>query len=334
MTKALYPWQEKQWQRLTQKAQNNKLAHAMLFVGSAGIGKQAFAEILAGFVLCQEPQGDKACAKCKSCLLFNAGNHPDFRQIEPEGKVNTIRVDSIRELNQWVSHTPHTANKKVIIIQQAHCMNIAASNSLLKTLEEPISHTIFILVSALPMQLLATVRSRCQLVKFHGVTQKQGVAWLQPQVDKNLDAAFILHLAHYAPLKALQMADKTHLNQRTTFIADILKLLKQQQEPVAMAAHWHKQDMQWMLQCVASLLSDLMKLSLQADDKHIYNRDMIDALKTLAQSLLPLNILALQDAVQDAYYQATLQRINLNNQLQLEAIFIALFYKNQTVSSL
>lgn len=158
----MYPWQTSNWQNLASSQQNKRLAHGLLLHGPKGIGKKAFAVDFAHWLLCEQPSTDKACGQCKSCQLIKAESNPDLLYLQPEEEGKAIKVDQIRELINKISLTGHGQGYRVIIISPADALNINASNSLLKTLEEPPENTVLILISDKPSKLMATIRSRTQ----------------------------------------------------------------------------------------------------------------------------------------------------------------------------
>src|ERR1700722_10192737 len=132
----IFPWQKSLWAFLIDRYQKDSLTHAFLFEGAKGIGKTHFARAFAELLLCQTKGLKKACGQCRSCALLKSPLHPDLSVIEAEGISQIIKIDQIRELNEYVLKTTHFKGYRVAIIVAAHHMNQAASNALLKTLEE------------------------------------------------------------------------------------------------------------------------------------------------------------------------------------------------------
>jgi DNA polymerase-3 subunit delta' len=155
----------------------DRLPHGLLFAGPIGVGKGTTAAALAALFLCKHPKGDRPCGKCDSCLVFPSGNHPDYHIITKEliryhdktGKSKGIdlSINVLRpELIEPAGRKAVNGNGKVFVIEQAEMMNAQAQNGLLKTLEEPAGRTLIILLTDQPNALLATVRSRCQMIRF------------------------------------------------------------------------------------------------------------------------------------------------------------------------
>src|SRR5665213_2299308 len=155
----------------------DRLPHALIFAGPAGVGKATTARALAKLFLCQKPRADQPCGVCDSCRVMDAGNHPDFHVIFKEliryhdktGKSKGIElsIHVIRpEIIEPAGRKAVLGRGKVFVIEQAELMNPQAQNALLKTLEEPAGRTLIILLTDQPSALLATIRSRCQTVQF------------------------------------------------------------------------------------------------------------------------------------------------------------------------
>jgi DNA polymerase III subunit delta' len=142
----------------------DRVAGAYLFAGPPGIGKALLGESFARALNCEDRRdGDEQCT-CRSCVLIRAGNHPDFFTLKPDGR--DIKIAQVRELIAGLQLKPYMGRYKVVLIDPAETLNIASSNALLKTLEEPPPQTVIILVTSMPHRLLVTIRSRCQRITF------------------------------------------------------------------------------------------------------------------------------------------------------------------------
>jgi DNA polymerase-3 subunit delta' len=169
--------------RLTAALDADRLPHALIFGGPAGIGKARAALRLAAYVACRAAA--PPCGTCAACAQVAAGTHPDFHWLSlPAGK-KEIGVDLARRLKRFVQMRPVSAARKVAVVDDAERLSIAAQNALLKTLEEPPGEALLVLVTATPGALLATVRSRCRLVVFSPLSAAEVRAVLE---DGGLDA--------------------------------------------------------------------------------------------------------------------------------------------------
>ncbi len=142
-----------------------RIPSGLLLWGPEGVGKRLAAFEMAKAVNCLDMQGD-ACDACLSCRKAISGNHPDIKLIVPAGKARMIKVDVVEDMNQTTAFRPFEGRRRIFIIEEADRMNEAAQNHFLKTLEEPASPTLFVLVTSHPRALLPTIRSRCQPVRF------------------------------------------------------------------------------------------------------------------------------------------------------------------------
>lgn len=149
-----------------------KFPHAVIFSGAEGVGKRLAAEICAAALLCDNPNDGKPCGHCEGCRLVAAKSHPDFYVVEAEATKTTrnIKIGQIREMQSETALRPINSARRVVIIDGAELMNNAAANCLLKTIEEPPSQTIFILLTASRSSLLMTIRSRCMTIQFDKLT--------------------------------------------------------------------------------------------------------------------------------------------------------------------
>jgi DNA polymerase-3 subunit delta' len=149
---------------------NNRLAHAYLFIGPEGVGKRLTALTLAKAMNCQSPpEAGDCCEKCPSCIKVNSSNHADVIAAEPEGEF--IKIDQVREIQKRLRFRPMEGGRRACIIDSADLMKAEASNALLKILEEPPRDTHLFLMTSRPHQLLSTILSRCQWIKFKPLSQ-------------------------------------------------------------------------------------------------------------------------------------------------------------------
>jgi DNA polymerase-3 subunit delta' len=275
------PWHAGDWQRLMQAIAEKRLPHALLLHGPAGIGKTAFAQALARRVLCLSPQADAACNQCQSCHLFDAQTHPDFQLLEPEEQGKALKVDQIRDMIDKNTLTANLSEVKIHLLLNAQAMNISASNSLLKTLEEPSSNTLIILVTDRPDKLTATIRSRCQMIALNAPAAAQAVEWLQTQNLKT-DPALLLAQANNAPLRAIVIDEGELQVSRKDFFVDFGSMLTGKQDPVAVAAKWQTDRLDNLIGWMTSWVVDLVRLKFDVNDEKLANNDMLPGLKKLS----------------------------------------------------
>ncbi len=149
---------------------SDKIVHAYLFSGPRGVGKTSSARILAKALNCEERVGSGPCGKCQSCQAITAGASVDVFEID--GASNNS-VDAVRELRETVKYAPSGGKYKIYIIDEVHMLSTSAFNALLKTLEEPPEHVIFIFATTEPKKIPSTILSRCQHHAFRRISKNR-----------------------------------------------------------------------------------------------------------------------------------------------------------------
>lgn len=165
---------------LTNALETGRIAHAYLFAGPRGTGKTSTAKILAKAVNCEHGPTPNPCNKCQNCVRINDGTSMDVFEIDA---ASNRGIDEIRDLREKVAFAPVSGRYKVYIIDEVHMLTTEAFNALLKTLEEPPPHVIFILATTEPHKIPATIHSRCQRFDFKRVTDADIVKRLREVAD-------------------------------------------------------------------------------------------------------------------------------------------------------
>ncbi|HEX9067236.1 MAG TPA: DNA polymerase III subunit gamma/tau, partial [Ktedonobacterales bacterium] len=158
---------------LLNAVREGRLAHAYLFCGPRGTGKTSSARLLAKAVNCANPQNGEPCNECVSCREITAGRSPDVIEIDAASNTG---VDNIRDLRETVNLLGSGGHYKVYVVDEVHMLSTQAFNALLKTLEEPPPHIIFVLATTEAHKVLPTVVSRCQRFDFHRISMREIVA--------------------------------------------------------------------------------------------------------------------------------------------------------------
>ena len=200
-----YPWQEDDWRRIVREF--DSLPNAWLLTGPEGIGKVDFAYSLARALLCDTPLEDgRGCGQCESCRWLASGTHPDFRHLCPEAadegkeeggksarKLSQIKIEAVREIIEFSQLTAHRHGRRVVLVEPAEKLNLAAANAILKVLEEPPDNTVFLLVADRPQRLLPTIRSRCRKFSLSRPPHEVALAWLKTQGVAHAEAELAWH---------------------------------------------------------------------------------------------------------------------------------------------
>lgn len=240
-----YFWHQPLTTRFVQQRQQQRMAHAILLSGEAGLAKTAFSGRLAAGMLCINPEDSLPCGHCHSCQLMQADTHPDHLLIQPEEAGKTIKIDQIRTLINKQALTPNVSMHKTVIIHPAHQMTNSAANSLLKLLEEPPTDTFLFLVSSRPHLLPPTIKSRCQHWHMNTPDADATRQWLRETgvVLPDTHTEKLFELAYNAPLRLLELAGDTTVTEMLEHLdADFRALQTQQANPVEMAARWQNYD--------------------------------------------------------------------------------------------
>ena len=198
-------------QTLKTQLQSGKLSHAYLFTGSRGTGKTTSAKILAKAVNCENPQDGNPCNCCRACVAIDSGSCMDVLEIDA---ASNNGVDNVRDLRDDAIYTPSQVKMRVYIIDEVHMLSISAFNALLKIIEEPPEHLLFILATTELHKVPATILSRCQRFSFRRISQEDIAARLQyvsyqENIDLDNSAARVLaRLADGAMRDGLSLLDQ------------------------------------------------------------------------------------------------------------------------------
>lgn len=316
----IFPWQAQQWQTLKQAQLAERLPHALLLSGPEGMGKATFADEWSRVMLCQAVTDGMPCHACHACRLIEGRAHPNVRWIEPEKSGSAIKVDQIREANEFISQSGLQGDSRIVVIHPADCLNVNAANALLKTLEEPSAGALMLLVCHQSERLPATILSRCQRIVFTRPDKKMASDWLAAALpDKGVDADLLLSLAHGAPLAALKWYEEDVLTVRQALCQDLIALAEKRGDPLKAAAKWSDGEPLRLIDFVLSWVMDLQRL--QTGGAAVINQDHLSALTKIAEQMTPRTGVSLMVFMQSLRTQIQ-HGINFNKQLLAETIFV------------
>ncbi len=323
-----YPWLAESSQRLL--ALRRQLPHAILLHGRLGLGKFELAEAYVNLLLCENRNAamTQACGACSSCHWLKLGHHPDFHLLQPgildeieatgseRKKSEWIGVEQVRDAIDFLHLSSHREGLRIVLIRPAEALNAAGANALLKTLEEPATRALLILVSHQPSRLLPTVRSRCHQLKLELPEFGSAMAWLAEQGVR--DAESCLSLAGGSPLLAMTLANEDYQLRRRVLLTD---LSSGKSAPVfVMAERYAKSDdaeFSLLLQSMQQWAYDLLAITLA--DRVRYHRDFSEQLHGLAEHVNLYRLLQWQQRLQQA------RRVGahpLNIQMEMEDILL------------
>ena len=315
---------------LSQAISSSRLSHAYLFYGPESIGKKLLAVEFAKALNCTSSTPGEACGTCDSCRKIAERIHPDFFFLEPTKATPTARdaalkIDDIRELQKKLGFLPYEGKTKVAVIDQVEKMNLQACNAFLKTLEEPPSSTILILITSNIYQLLPTLISRCQGIKFNPLPPEAIRKILQTQGDEILDPAEVdLRVGRSKGQVSRALSDEA--TQTSSYRQEMIRLIDQVSfKRMDLLFQWSKamakgsEPLSQILEEMLGVLRDLTFVKSGGSPDQLFNRDLLAELKSVAQRKRLAALLKMTEAVNQTQYALS---GNANAQLALETMLL------------
>lgn len=298
------------------------ISHCYLFEGEESLGKKKVALTFAKTLLCKE-EGLQPCNRCNSCLKFHNWNHPDLKFIEPEKGL--IKKKVIDDLIKDINIAPFESKKRIIIIDDSHEMRMESQNALLKTLEEPPSYINIILITSNSNNLIPTILSRCQIIKFYPVGKEKIVQLLRTKYGKTAEEAnFIADFTKGSIGKSITLSQSEEFFQKRDEIIEIIQsILKGDKAKIFNSTDFfikNKDDYEEILDIILYWFRDLMIFQQIGDSDLITNRDKIPLLSNQSY----LNIDRINDIIDSI--METKQNIdrNVNYQLAIETMLLGM----------
>ena len=310
-------------------AARQRLAHAYLFHGEEAIGKRTTALCFAQALLCERSPSDAeidSCGVCRSCHQINARTHPDYFTIEPDRELATpqIKIEQIREIEQQIMYRPLVGDRKICMIDEADRLTIGAANALLKTLEEPPDHSLFLLITSRPASLPPTIRSRCQALRFATPARTDVEAALILKREMHpADARFLAVLSEGRLGEALSTDLKTVRAQQQELIELVSpNVLRSVTNVLNAAESLAKADRApETLSWIARWVRDLLIIRIGGDRDQLLHMDHVPTLERDAQKATTDALLDLLGDIEETQRQATR---HLNLHMALENILLRL----------
>jgi len=331
---------------------NRTIPNALLFTGTYGIGKNTAALAFAMACNCGEKKSihssdaeeiqanndyssddhpsASACGRCKSCRKIQSGNHPDIIRVEPSGSF--IRINQIRDICDTLSLKPYEARLRIVIISDAQAMNLQAANALLKVLEEPPDRTVLILTALQASDLLPTIVSRCQHIRFSPISREKLKTFLVEKHGLDAeDAAIFSAMANGSIAKALSMIRNNSLANWIRLRDWLLNIIGLEQtgslslQPIIILFSFaerlskNKEIIQDSLEIIKTYLRDL--IIYKYSPEKIINKDLIRKIQYASQKIAVKSLLSQIEAIQKA--QKDIQA-NTNLRLTLEVMMLRL----------
>lgn len=321
-----------------------RIPGSLLFTGHEGIGKKLFALELSKALNCRQRKGVEACDECSSCKRISRSTFPPFTSDDDNKErliwsehadvamirahKQIIRVKPMRELEREANFRPFEGAARIFIVEDADLMNEAASNALLKTLEEPTPASHLILTTTNPTALLATIRSRCQVIRFAPIAAEEIEKFLIEQKDlSSADARLLARTALGSIGRALAGDVQTYRDRRDmmmgvlralTLTHDRVELLHAAED---LAAAKDRHEYEQRVDVLEILIRDAWALVLGRPTGTIVNGDVLTSLQQIAAELRSAQAGAWLKQIEEL--RGTLE-VNINRKIASDALFISM----------
>ena len=327
---------------LTRFIVNGRLPNALLFTGPDGVGKKQFAIELARSLVCTSPDQPTACGTCAACKragefsmpTFEKGDdskfvfftqHPDVGFVLPFRR--NLLIGAIRELEREAHFRPYEARARVFIVEDADKMNDAASNALLKTLEEPPSTSHIILIASRADTLLPTIRSRCQTIRFGPVAFDEIEKYLVETCNFSPeDAALAARVSGGSIGRAMEIVPASFRTQRSLMLAVLKAAVSGNKRELLSASEEmndakNKEEYEEKLEILQGLVHDVWLLRNGAHEAAVLNIDIKPELSQLAEAISSPKLaswLEEIEALQESFI------VNINKKIAADSLFISM----------
>ena len=267
-------------EQLRRSAASGRSSHAYLFLGGAGAGKRLIANTFAKALQCE---GEKRpCDSCKSCHAFNHGNHPDVIYFQPLKNGKTYTIEDVREqLLETVDLKPFQYEKKIYIIEKADTLNIQSQNALLKTLEEPPAHAVFLLLAERAEAFLPTILSRVVVMKIRPLSAETIVDYLMQAGHLAEESHILSAYAQGRIGQALELVEDEGFREMRQDILGKLEALPSMSEGdaylLAKDLEGYKNDLRF-LDIMELWYRDLLTAKSLREEGYLIQRDKKDAI--------------------------------------------------------
>lgn len=311
---------------LQKTAQTRRFANAYLFLGPPHVGKAKTAVAFAQHLNCQQPSVE-ACGRCNHCRQIQEETFTNYRMVVPDG--NFVRISQIHELQEWMSYRVGAKEYRVVVVDQAGSMNRESANAFLKTLEEPPQQTLIILIAETTEQLLETIVSRCQTVRFNYLNQPtiEHILKQQPNLSDE-QATFLSSFSQGSlPLEWLEQVDRLRelCGELVSYLVRpsgdrMVEILQKCLEWTAAKSQDWKHVLDFMDYWYRDLACILHAQATEGfPQEQLYFRDHLPALQQNAGRLKVQHAIDMHRAVLETRHRISL---NANKTLALEALWL------------
>ena len=310
---------------ISSAVENNRVSHAYILNGERGSGKKMLANLFAMTLLC-ETGDNEPCGKCHSCKQAESGNHPDIIRVTHE-KPNSISVDDIRtQVNNTVDIKPYQGPYKVYIIPQADMMTPQAQNAILKTIEEPPSYAVFLLLTENAETLLPTINSRCVMLKLRNIKDTLIKKYLMENLEiPDYKADMCTAFAQGNMGRAIMLANSDHFNEIREEAVELLKHISEMELNEIVAAvkniSVYKLEITDYLDIIMIWYRDVLLYKATKEIDKVVFKDQLQSIKEQARKSSYEGIELILESLEKA--KARL-KANVNFDLVMELLFLTI----------
>ena len=310
---------------ISSAVENNRVSHAYILNGERGSGKKMLANLFAMTLLC-ETGDNEPCGKCHSCKQAVSGNHPDIIWVTHE-KPNSISVDDIRtQVNNTVDIKPYQGPYKVYIIPQADMMTPQAQNAILKTIEEPPSYAVFLLLTENAETLLPTINSRCVMLKLRNIKDTLIKKYLMENLEiPDYKADMCTAFAQGNMGRAIMLANSDHFNEIREEAVQLLKHISEMELNEIVAAvkniSVYKLEITDYLDIIMIWYRDVLLYKATKEIDKVVFKDQLQSIKEQARKSSYEGIELILESLEKA--KARL-KANVNFDLVMELLFLTI----------
>lgn len=310
---------------ISSAVENNRVSHAYILNGERGSGKKMLANLFAMTLLC-ETGDNEPCGKCHSCKQAESGNHPDIIRVTHE-KPNSISVDDIRtQVNNTVDIKPYQGPYKVYSIPQADMMTPQAQNAILKTIEEPPSYAVFLLLTENAETLLPTINSRCVMLKLRNIKDTLIKKYLMENLEiPDYKADMCTAFAQGNMGRAIMLANSDHFNEIREEAVQLLKHISEMELNEIVAAvkniSVYKLEITDYLDIIMIWYRDVLLYKATKEIDKVVFKDQLQSIKEQARKSSYEGIELILESLEKA--KARL-KANVNFDLVMELLFLTI----------
>ena len=310
---------------ISSAVENNRVSHAYILNGERGSGKKMLANLFAMTLLC-ETGDNEPCGKCHSCKQAESGNHPEIIRVTHE-KPNSISVDDIRtQVNNTVDIKPYQGPYKVYIIPQADMMTPQAQNAILKTIEEPPSYAVFLLLTENAETLLPTINSRCVMLKLRNIKDTLIKKYLMENLEiPDYKADMCTAFAQGNMGRAIMLANSDHFNEIREEAVQLLKHISEMELNEIVAAvkniSVYKLEITDYLDIIMIWYRDVLLYKATKEIDKVVFKDQLQSIKEQARKSSYEGIELILESLEKA--KARL-KANVNFDLVMELLFLTI----------